>query len=71
MLNDQDKLNPKKVAARVVKRQITINWATSDETPDKRPLRESWLGLAVELMWAVGMILFLIAITTVIWLVLR
>ena len=70
MLTNPNNPNPKKVAAKLVKRQITINWATRGETPDQRPLRESWLGLAAEIVWAIGLILLLVGISTLIWLVL-
>ena len=50
-------------------KQVSINWSTKIETPDRRPLGEFFRGFFAEIGWAIVVILGLILITTSIWLV--
>jgi hypothetical protein len=50
-------------------KQVSIDWSSSKQMPDRRPLLESIAGFFSEIIWASLIILFLISIITIIWLV--
>ncbi len=50
-------------------KQVSINWASKQENPDRRPVSESINGFFSEMLFAVTVFLILTAIVVSIWLV--
>lgn len=50
-------------------KQVSINWSSSKQMPDRRPLVESMTGFFSEIAWAIFIFLCLIAIISIIWLI--
>ncbi|MEZ4812420.1 MAG: hypothetical protein R2883_02870 [Caldisericia bacterium] len=50
-------------------KQVSINWASKQENPDKRPISESINGFFSEILFATAVFLILTTIVVLIWLV--
>jgi hypothetical protein len=68
-MNNKKNDNRIKMPLWYLSKQVSINWSSKAETPDRRPLSESVRGLFAEIFWAILVIIALISVVTIIWLI--